>query len=52
MLAWVSQGLGADGPQAFLNQLAWYDVGVRQDWYVIGFTVFTAGGFDYWEKFY
>jgi hypothetical protein len=48
---WVQQGLGTDGPQAFINQLAWYDAGVREDWYVIGFTIFTAGGFGYWEKY-
>jgi hypothetical protein len=48
---WVGQGLGEDGPQAFINQLGWYDVGVRQDGYVIGFTIFTAGGFGYWEKY-
>jgi hypothetical protein len=29
--------------QELINQLVWYDVGVRQDGYVIGFTVFTAG---------
>lgn len=48
---WVEQGFGEDGPQAFINQLAWYDAGVRQDGYVIGFTLFTAGGFGYWEKY-
>lgn len=48
---WVERGFGEDGPQAFINQLAWYDSGVRQDGYVIGFTVFTAGGFGYWEKY-
>ncbi len=48
---WEQQGLGASGIEAFINQLEWYDAGVRQDGYVIGFTVFTAGGFDYWEKY-
>ncbi|MEW5985900.1 MAG: hypothetical protein AB1791_04640 [Chloroflexota bacterium] len=48
---WVEQGWGADGAQAFINQLAWYDAGVRQDGYVIGFTVFTAGAFDQWEHY-
>jgi hypothetical protein len=48
---WVEQGWGSDGIEAFINQLAWYDAGVRQDGYVIGFTVFTAGGFGYWEKY-
>lgn len=48
---WMEEGLGSTGVEAFINQLAWYDAGVRQDGYVIGFTVFTAGGFDYWEKY-
>ena len=48
---WVRQGLGSNGEQAFLNQLAWYDKGVREDSYVIGFTIFTAGGFGYWENY-
>jgi hypothetical protein len=48
---WVQRGFGEDGPQSFINQLAWYDAGVRQDGYVIGFTIFTAGGFGYWEKY-
>ncbi|MCI0396825.1 MAG: hypothetical protein L0332_05680 [Chloroflexi bacterium] len=48
---WVEQGWGPNGPQAFINQLAWYDAGVRQDGYVIGFTVFTAGGFGYWQNY-
>jgi hypothetical protein len=48
---WERQGIAETGVQAFLNQLAWYDVGVRQDGYVIGFTIFTAGGFGYWENY-
>ncbi len=45
---WVQQGWGRTGPEAFINQLAWYDNGVRLDGYVIGFTVFTAGGIGNW----
>lgn len=48
---WVQQGWGSSGPEAFINQLAWYDDGVRQDGYVIGFTVFTAGSFGYWQRY-
>ena len=48
---WVQQGWGPDGTQSFINQLAWYDVGTRQDGYVIGFTIFTAGGFGYWKNY-
>lgn len=48
---WVEQGIGPSAEQAYLNQLAWYDAGVRRDGYVIGFTVFTAGGFGQWESY-
>lgn len=48
---WVQQGWGATGVEAFINQLAWYDAGVRRDGYVIGFTLFTAGGFGHWKKY-
>ena len=47
----VAQGWGADGPEAFINQLAWYDQGTRQDEYVLGFTVFTAGGIAQWKEY-
>lgn len=48
---WVEQGWADNGVQAFINQLAWYDAGVRQDGYVIGFTVFTAGGHGHWLNY-
>jgi hypothetical protein len=48
---WVEQGIGPSAEQAYINQLAWYDAGVRRDGYVIGFTVFTAGGFGQWESY-
>lgn len=48
---WVQQGWATDGVTAFIRQLAWYDVGVRQDGYVIGFTIFTAGGIGFWEHY-
>ncbi|MCB8968346.1 MAG: hypothetical protein R3E31_04175 [Chloroflexota bacterium] len=48
---WVQQGWGSTGVEAFINQLAWYDNGVRQDGYVIGFTVFTAGGIGHWRNY-
>ena len=48
---WVEQGLGQNGVDAFINQLHWYDDGVREDGYVIGFTVFTAGGIAQWEQY-
>jgi hypothetical protein len=48
---WVEQGLGSNGVEAFINQLNWYDNGVREDGYVIGFTVFTAGGIAQWDQY-
>jgi hypothetical protein len=40
---WVQQGLAADGDQAHLKALAWYDEQMRRDAYVLGATIFTAG---------
>ena len=47
----VDKGWGNDGTEAFINQLAWYDAGVRQDDYVYGFTVFTAGPVGHWKHY-
>jgi hypothetical protein len=47
----VSQGWGATGVESFVNQLAWYDAGTRQDEYVLGFTVFTAGAIAQWKEY-
>jgi hypothetical protein len=47
----VNQGWGGTGVDAFINQLAWYDGGVRQDNYVLGFTVFTAGPVAQWGPY-
>ena len=49
---WRQQGLGDNGAQVYLDQLAWYDRETRQDPYVLGFAVFTAGGPDgQWASF-
>lgn len=47
---WESIGLGS-GSQAYIDQLAWYDSHLRRDFYVIGFTVFTAGGGSQWQTY-
>ena len=47
---WEQIGLGS-GPPAYINQLAWYDSEVQKDYYVIGFTVFTAGGAGGWDSY-
>ena len=48
---WVAQGWGPDGPAAFLNQLQWLDNEARQDDYLIGYALFTAGGGRAWETY-
>lgn len=47
----VDHGWGRTGDEAFINQLAWYDTGTRQDDYVLGFTVFTAGPVAQWGPY-
>jgi hypothetical protein len=41
---WIQNGVGSNGPQAWTNLLAWYDWELRTDPYVLGTTIFTAGG--------
>ncbi|MCB8933918.1 MAG: hypothetical protein KIS95_04115 [Anaerolineae bacterium] len=48
---WVAQGWGPDGQTAYLNQLQWVDNEARQDPYVIGYTLFTAGGGSAWPSY-
>lgn len=48
---WVAQGWGPDGQTAFLNQLQWLDNEARQDDYLIGYALFTAGGGRAWESY-
>ncbi len=47
----VQKGWGNTGSEAFMAQLAWYDRGVRQDPYVLGFNVFTAGPVGHWWNY-
>ena len=46
---WIQNGVGPNGPQAWTNLLAWYDSELRVDPYVIGTTIFTAGGIPGWD---
>ena len=48
---WLDQGLGTDGRQIYADQLAWYDAGMRQDPYVIGGAIFTAGPLGPWGTY-
>lgn len=43
---WRMQGLTDDPDQFYVDQLAWYDRLAQQDPYMIGFTVYGAGGAD------
>jgi len=40
---WVERGVGATGPEAFINMLRWYDSEMRADSYMVGAALFTAG---------
>jgi hypothetical protein len=49
---WTRSGVGKTGIEAYLSQLAWYDDQLRQDDYVIGCAIFTAGAMnDDWESY-
>jgi hypothetical protein len=48
---WVHNGYGPTGPEAYVNILAWYDQQMRQDRYVLGATVFTAGPAGGWSEY-
>ncbi len=43
---WIKQGLGNDPYKIYIRQLRWYDDQVRQDDYVIGWTLFTVGAMN------
>ena len=47
---WEDIGLET-GEEGYIDQLAWYDDQVRQDGYVIGFALFTAGGGSAWNRY-
>ncbi len=44
--SWIKLGLGATGPEAYVNVLAWYDAELRKDPYVLGAAIFTAGEYN------
>jgi hypothetical protein len=47
---WSEQGM-IGGSEGYISQLAWYDSQLQADDYVIGFTVFTAGGGSNWKSY-
>ncbi|MBM4425109.1 MAG: hypothetical protein FJ030_17305 [Chloroflexi bacterium] len=50
---WDAMNLGPEKWRVYLDQLIWYDNELRQDNYVIGFTIFTAGtsNVEAWRTF-
>jgi len=48
---WIDQGQGSSGPPIYVEQLKWYDAGLRQDPYVLGGAIFTAGSRDPWQSY-
>jgi hypothetical protein len=50
---WDALNLGPEKWRIYLDQLTWYDNLLRQDDYVIGFTIFTAGtsNVETWRTF-
>jgi hypothetical protein len=49
---WMSRGWAENAIDAYMEQLDWYDEQVRQDDYVIGFAVFTAGAMGQrWQSY-
>ncbi len=47
---WEQVGLPG-GAEGYVRQLAWYDSELQRDDYVIGFTIFTAGGGEGWRSY-
>ena len=43
---WLQNGIGPNGPQAYVNVLQWYDAEMRRDPYVLGGTLFTANALN------
>ena len=51
---WMANGYGSNPGEAYVNVLSWYDTQLRQDSYLVGTTLFTAGalnGGDQWNPF-
>ncbi len=43
---WIQNGYGGSAAEAYVGVLSWYDTKLRQDSYVVGATLFTAGSHD------
>jgi len=48
---WADQGMGADGPGNYIEQLAWYDSELIRDSYVMGAAIFTMTSTRQWRSY-
>lgn len=48
---WEEQGMGADGPGNYIEQLAWYDSELMKDDYVVGAAIFTMTTTRQWQSY-
>lgn len=48
---WISNGLRADIPGVYMDQLLWYDSELYKDDYVKGAAIFAAGASQGWESY-
>ena len=48
---WEKQGMGADGPGNYIEQLAWYDSELMKDDYLVGAAIFTMTTTRQWQSY-
>jgi hypothetical protein len=48
---WDELGMGLDAAGNYMEQLAWYDVHLQQDSYVLGAAIFAAAASPGWESY-
>ena len=48
---WAELGMGVDAPGNYMEQLAWYDMQLQQDPYVLGAAIFAAAASPGWESY-
>ena len=48
---WADNGYGTWGPGAYIEQLAWYDLAMQQDDYVVGSAIFVMASSDGWQSY-
>ena len=48
---WDELGMGKDAPGNYVEQLAWYDLNLQQDSYVLGAAIFAVAAWAGWESY-